>query len=211
MKSPIGGCVSVKHLPLSTEHASRLRGQTMQRSEYEKPDFSAMTAGKVRFGLLGASAMIRAGNEIVSENEVDDPAIYIGQKIAEDLSRRYELQLSASPPGEAKSDSLSDLVETYGATALLLDVKTINWSFLCFPTDWNNHKIRYSVRLCLIDTTRKMVIAEEFCPYQPEYEDSNDAPSYEDLMADRASGLKSALRTAAEHCIAFFKDNALPM
>lgn len=33
----------------------------------QKPDFSAMTAGKATFGLLGAAAMIFEGNSIIQK------------------------------------------------------------------------------------------------------------------------------------------------
>ena len=68
------GCVATRHAPLAEQDATSLTGKTLERSVYQKPSFVAFTAGKARLGALGAVAMIGAGNKIVQDNAVQDPA-----------------------------------------------------------------------------------------------------------------------------------------
>lgn len=60
---------------------------------YPTPDFAAYTAGKAGFGVIGVALIIKAGNEIIRENAVEDPAIRIGQELAHALAERHGLQL----------------------------------------------------------------------------------------------------------------------
>jgi hypothetical protein len=174
---------------------------------YPTPDFAAYTAGKAGFGVIGAALIIKAGNEIIRENAVEDPAIRIGQELAQALTEGHGLQLLASAPPVSQSDDVGALLQTYGDADLILDIKTINWMFIYFPTVWDNYRVLYSARLRVIDRQQKAVIAEGFCSYQPEYEDTNKAPTREDLIGNNAEGLKRELAKAADYCLAFFRTN----
>ena len=66
-------------------------------------------------------------------------------------------------------------------------VRTVNWSFAYFPTDWNSYRVIYSAKLRLTDTRNRKVLAEGFCARIPEKSDS--APGYEELLADQEEGL----------------------
>jgi hypothetical protein len=117
----------------------------------------------------------------------------------------------ASESGVSGSDDVGALAKTYANAELILDVKTIGWSFLYFPTDFNNYRVMYSARLRLIDRQRQAVMAEEFCSYTPEYEDTNKAPSYDELVGNNAAGLKRELANAARHCVELFQRSAVRM
>lgn len=68
------GCVSTQTASIANDNASAPHGKSIVVAKRVKPDFGAMTAGKVLFGLIGAAAMISAGNKIVADNHIDDPA-----------------------------------------------------------------------------------------------------------------------------------------
>jgi hypothetical protein len=103
---PATGCVSVQNRPLADAAATSLSGADIARTSRERPSFSAMTAGKAAFGMLGAAAMISAGNDVVTNNNIEDPAHKIadallsaiaekhGAEVVEQRSRRTR----ASPP-----------------------------------------------------------------------------------------------------------------
>ncbi len=58
----LSGCVSA---PIKTvSSANELQDKTIILTEYAKPNFTAMTAGKAMFGLFGAAAMVKAGNDL---------------------------------------------------------------------------------------------------------------------------------------------------
>lgn len=201
------GCVSTKNVKAD---ADGLRGgeyKTVTLTSREIPSFGATTAGKATFGLIGAAAMISAGNKIVSDNEVEDPAIHIGHQLAATLSQRMALQVQETAGKQVKGGDVKQIAGSYASSDLVLDVQTINWGFAYFPTDWNNYRVIYSAKLRLVDTKRRKLLAEGFCSRVPEK--SEGAPSHEELLADRAARLKSELRIAADQCIGEFTTKVL--
>ena len=185
------GCVSTKIVPLQQARMASLQGKTLTVAKREKPAFSAVTAGKAAFGLIGATAMIVKGNSIVQENNVEDPAGYIARELAGDLASAHSMTVVAA-----------------GSSAdILLDVQTVNWSFTYFPTDWNSYRVIYSAKLRLIDNRSRKVLAEGFCARIPEKSDS--APGYDELLADQAARLKQELTAGADQCIAEFRSKVL--
>lgn len=201
------GCVSTRNVKADVEMLRSAKPATVTVSARKKPDFAAMTAGKAAFGMIGAFAMIEAGNDIVEENGVQDPANYIGAELAKSLSESLGVQLVENGGKLAESGKPGDLARVYGNAHLLLDVQTINWSFTYFPTDWNSYRVVYSAKLRLVDTRTGKLRAEGFCARVPEKSDG--APSRDQLLADSAAGLKNELKVAADYCIGQFKSNVL--
>lgn len=201
------GCVSTKNVPVSDEAMTSMNGKSLAVAKRDKPHFMAQTAGKALFGLVGAAAMIEAGDRIVAENDVDDPAVYIANVLAADLARESGLVVDASLDAVTDSKDVAELAGEYQQYDYLLDVRTVDWSFGYFATDWNNYRVMYSAKLRLIDTRNREVVAEGFCSRIPEKSDG--APSHEQLLANQAQLLKSELSLAAEHCIAELGAKAL--
>ena len=203
----LSGCVSTKNIQISAADIKQLNPNNVAMTTRDKPDFAAMTAGKAMFAMLGAAAMIAAGNDLVKENQVEDPARYIQAELASALSSSYGFALSDSPAIKVDSDKPAKIAALAPASDLVLDIETINWSFVYFPTDWNNYRVIYSAKLRLINTKAKSIVAEGFCARVPE-EDAT-APSYDELVANKAERLKQELKIAADHCIGEFKSKVL--
>ena len=202
------GCVSTKNVKADVEMLRSDQPATVTVSARKKPDFVAMTAGTAAVGgLLGALAMIEAGNDIVEENGVQDPASYIGAELAKSMTQSLGVQLVENGGKLAESGKPGDLAKVYDNAHLLLDVQTINWSFTYFPTDWNNYRVVYSAKLRLVDTRTGKLRAEGFCARVPEKSDG--APSRDQLLADSAALLKNELKVAADYCIGQFRANVL--
>jgi phosphatidylglycerophosphatase A len=185
------GCVSTKIVPLEQGRMASLRGKTLTVAKREKPSFGAMTAGKALLGAIGAVAMIAKGNSIVQENNVEDPAGYIAKELAGDLATAHSMTV----------------VQAEGGADILLDVRTVNWSFVYFPTAPHRYRVIYSAKLKLTDTRSGKVLAEGFCARIPEKSDS--APGYEELLADQAARLKQELTAGADQCIGEFRSKVL--
>jgi hypothetical protein len=194
----LAGCVSTRTVPVDHEALVEFQGGTVVNSQREKPGFSAMTAGKAMFGAIGAVAMISAGNQIIRENDVNDPAVYISQTLLSDLAGAEALTPIKNAPTTDTTD-VAKLAKEYSAADLLLDVQTVNWSFGYFPTNWNHYRVIYSVKVRLIDTRHGKLLSEGFCARVPE--ETPDAPTREQLLNDQAAGLKRELGTAADYCI----------
>lgn len=168
-----------------------------------------MTAGKAGFGLIGGLAMISAGNKIVKDHQIEDPANLIRQELISALVAQRGLTLIETKDIVAESGDAKVLASKYKQADTLLDVQTINWSFGYFATDWNNYRVVYSVKLRMIDTRSGKMLAEGFCSRIPEK--SADAPNYEQLLANDAERLKSELHKSAESCLGELKTNALKL
>jgi hypothetical protein len=193
-----GGCVSTKNIPLDADAISKAKGGSIAATQREKPSFSAMTAGKAGFGLIGAVAMISAGNKIVTDNNVEDPALFIQKTLIGEFAQDNSLSI-VQVDVPAESTDVKKLARQYAKTDILFDVQTINWSFAYFPSDWNNYRVIYSAKLRVIDTKRGKLLAEGFCARVPEKAD--DAPSHEELLANGAERLKRELLLGADHCV----------
>ncbi|WP_448556127.1 hypothetical protein [Thalassotalea montiporae] len=199
----LSGCVSTKNVRISQQDLKQLNPNNLALTKREKPDFAAMTAGKAMFALVGAAAMIAAGNDIVEENSIEDPASYIQGELAKELTKNYGFKLGKSKNvTTSKSKKIS---EEFQGSDLVLDVETVNWSFVYYPSDWDNYRVIYSAKLRLFDTKTESVIAEGFCSRVPENIDT--APSHDELLDNNAALIKQELKIAANTCIDEFKTN----
>lgn len=195
------GCVSTKNVKIPENEFIQMKGKTIVTTVSEKPDFAAMTAGKAMFAMVGAAAMIYEGNQIIKNNNVQDPANYIGEKLATELSAKNSLNISSINNIES-SDGIDELSNKYSDKDYILDVRTINWSFAYFPTDWDNYRVIYSVKLRLIDTKNSNLIAEGFCSNVPDQ--TENSPSHDELLANDAQRLKNELQLSADKCLSQF-------
>jgi hypothetical protein len=99
------------------------------------------------------------------------------------------------------------LVMLHSEFDYLLDVRTHNWSFVYFPTDWDTYRVLYHAKLRLIDVKNNQVVAEAFCSHEPEQ--SQESLSYDELLNDNARGLTQELHLAAEYCVNDFRAKLL--
>jgi hypothetical protein len=199
----LAGCASTVNMPLGTSQADQIRGRSLAVVTHEKPSFSAATATKAMFGAFGAMTMISEGDEIVRANEVQDPSVYIAEAIAGALAQRYDLATSAET-SIANTDDVDALSEQYAASDLILLTMTRGWGFIYFPTDWDNYRVGLNVTMQLIDRDQRTVLAAADCAYQPEYADSDQASSHDDLLSNDAAGLKAELQEGADYCLKKF-------
>lgn len=205
----LGAGCAVKNVPLPQESMPTLQGLQVAQTRYAKPQFEAITAGKAMFGVFGAVAMLSAGNKLVAENGIQDPAPQISEALAKNLTERLKLRPIQVNGAELTSDSVEDLVKTAQPVELLLDVKTIRWGFLYFPTDFSHYRLLYSFRVRLIDTTVGKVLAEGWC-FQPDERHPNP-PTYDEMMANSAAWIKQELTSAAGRCAEQFRKETLSL
>lgn len=193
----LSGCVSAPTKPMDS--SAGLQGKSVVLTQYAKPDFSAMTPGKAAFGLFGALAMIHAGNELVMTDNIADPSIEIGEQVANDLSTRDGVRILSNQRVVAADDKPATLVKIYPGADMILDVKTINWMYNYYPTQWGKYHVNYAVRLRLLNGRTGDLIAQQLCKTDPT--DPANPPSLDGLRADHAALLKQLLHKAADTCI----------
>lgn len=202
----LGACSTVRHAPISDDSLSKLEGRSVVSSRHGQPDFVAFTAGKAVFGLIGALAATSAGNAIVKENEIEDPAITIASGLQAKLAAaKNTRQLDSS--GVADKDDTATVVAASQGGDFVLDVKTLGWMFSYYPTDWMHYRISYSARLRLIDSANKSVLAESACTSVQG--DDKNPPTKDQLLDDKATLLKEYLAKAATACTELLARGAL--
>jgi len=206
----LAGCVSVQEVPMSTASFDALRGRELSLAARDKPDFGAMTAGKAAggalFGALGGAiagnAMVSAGNELVAQNGIHDPAEQIGNALGSALGGRYATKATAFRT-RLSTDEPTEVSKTPNGADVVLDVRTINWGFVYFPTSWSKYRVMYSARARLLDARKGQVLAESGCAL-PLADNADAAPSYEEVVANGAAWLKGELQRAADYCAGQF-------
>jgi hypothetical protein len=148
----VSGCASVNIQPIDIKSVAALKNQSLSHTKREKPSFAAMTPGKAVFGLIGAAVMISEGNKIIEENGVPDPATSIAIGLAKALGEKYGTKFSGNTV-LVTTDEAERIADASKASAkFVLDVATINWSFIYFPTSWARYRVIYTARARLIDT-----------------------------------------------------------
>jgi hypothetical protein len=202
----LSGCATVSNTPLSQQASEQLRNKTLTVVNYPAADFSAFTAGKAMFGLIGAAEMTAAGNKIVKEDQIPDPDIRIGHELAQRLASERNMRVIAIDK-VAANDSPSTLASTYPGADLLLDVKTLSWMFVYYPSDWSHYKVIYSARVRLIDTASKDILAETAC--KTVQGDDKHPPTREQLLDDHGALLKDYLNKGADACVNVLAKNLL--
>lgn len=207
LSSALAGCVSTKTVGVAPSALAQYHGATVTVAHREKGSFIAQTAGKAMFGAIGAVAAVHAGNDIIRDDQVPDPAVSIGQALESDLAGQDGLRAIDTTVSTDTLD-VSKLASQYRDADLLVDVVTTYWGLIYFPTNWSHYKLLYSVKLRLIDTKQAKLVAEGFCTRKQETS-PDAAPTKAQLLDNQAAGLKKELADAAAYCTAEFREKAL--
>jgi hypothetical protein len=192
------GCVSTATKAIDAQSASAIRNQSVVHTVRKMPDFGEMTPTKAVFGVLGAAAMISEGNKTVAINKIADPADAIAEALLQAMQAGRGMQVVASPVRIDSEDPAQIAEAAKGKARYVLDVRTLVWQMMYFPTDWTHYQVLYTAKARLIDVESRNVVAEAFCKRQP---DSNTgAPTFDDMLALNAARLKAENANNAKAC-----------
>lgn len=191
------GCAPVPTKSINS--TAGLQGKRLVVTSHPIPDFSAGTAGKAMFAMVGAIAMIHAGNEMVRQDQIEDPAIRIGQRLSTDLAKTQGVIVLPPNGLVTSSDDPAALIKTYPGADLLLDVKTYAWSYVYYPTKWGSYRVNVDANVRLLDGKTGEIIAQQTCKIDPT--DPNNPPSLDALRANQSALLKQLLGKAADMCV----------
>jgi len=185
-------------IQLSTADAALLRGKTIALTFHERPSFTAMSAGKASFGLLGAMAMIKAGNTLVDSNHVADPAGIIRENLAAALRDAYGAQVLPADATPTKATKPKDLAALHVDADYVLDVRSGGWMYAYYPTKWGSYWVGYSAQVQLIDAKTGAVKANEAC--NANTRGHANPPSREQLVDNEAKLLKDVTASLGWMC-----------
>lgn len=199
----LAGCATPT-VPMQQNVAATLKGKTVARTTYAaKPDFTAMTPANGAFGLVGALAAISAGNSLVNDNGLTVPSDTIGQVLVSQLRDERGMRMAVEPVATSSDDIGRIVAAAKGKADYVLDVQTTGWGITYYPTHWGSYRVNHSAHARLIDVADNRVVAQGRCLTGPDYTDQ--APSYNELLDNRAAGLKSRLSLAGDECVAILK------
>lgn len=198
-------CVSTRTTPID-ERTNAWQGKSVVLTNRPSAGFAPMTAGKMMFGLLGAAAMIGSGRKIVAENALEDPAPFIGQQLRDAVAARYGIIPAGMPPVSIDETDVLKLARAGQGADLLFDVQVTGWGFAYKPS-LTHYFVILGVKLRVIDVQKQALIAEGFCTRNDKTE--KDLPTYDQLLADHATLLKSKLRQDTDACVKEFKEKVL--
>ena len=188
-----------KPVPLSGTDAAALQGKTVALTVHERPSFSAMTAGKASFGLFGAGAMISAGNKLIEDNGVADPAIIVREKLATALGEIYGAQVQAPDTAPTKATKPKELAALHPQSDYVLDVRSGGWMYAYYPTDWNSYWIGYSAQVQLIDTRTARQVSNLAC--NATTQKHANSPSRDDMHNNNAQLIKDVTTALGWTCV----------
>jgi hypothetical protein len=194
------GCVSTTTKTIDAQALSAVRNQSVAHTARDMPDFGEMTPAKATFGLIGAAMMISEGNKTVATNKIADPANAIAESLLSAMQSSQGMQVIATPV-RIDSEEPARIAElAKGKARYVLDVRTLMWQMMYFPTDWTHYQLLYTAKARLIDVDTKNVVAEAFCKQSPE--SNANAPTYDDMLALNAARLKATNAAYAQACAA---------
>jgi hypothetical protein len=203
----LSGCASTENIPIDIAHINATKPQTITTTIRVKPDFYAETPGKVVLTALFVNKIVAAGNEIIYENSIADPAGYISNELAEALSAKLNLEKISNNGKITYSPNPNLLSKAYSHSDLLLDIQTLYWGFTYFRADLKEYRVLYTAKLRLVDTRSSITIAEGVCYRRPDQDEHS--PSYTEMLSDKAVWIKRELIATADYCISEFKTNVL--
>lgn len=186
-------------MPLSEADATALSGKTVAVTLHERPSFTAMTAGKAGFGLFGVGAMVSAGNKLVDENHVEDPAVLIRSQLASSLASAYGAQMQpvdTTPTASKKKPK--EIAAAHPQADYVLDVESAGWMYSYRPTQWDIYWVSYSVQVKLVTKDGRLA-SNLACSGHTQAHPAS--PSRDELHANGAALLKQVTASLGWNCV----------
>ena len=198
---------NARTMALTDAARDALKGQAVVLATHKVPGFVARTADKAAFAVIGGIEMMSAGERLVAENGVDDPAVKLGHALLGDLVADGGAIAAPDATTPVDSDDPAKLAAAYPDSPYVLDVRTTMWNFGYYPLAWSHYRVLYGVRVKLVDARAKRVVAEGSCTRYDS--DEPHAPTIEELLANRAERLKAMLDVHATACLAELRHSVL--
>jgi hypothetical protein len=184
---------------LPSSAAAALSGKVLAVTRHKKADFSAMTAGKATFALIGGAAMVVAGNKIVEENQIADPADILEKELAPALAKQYGMTLKDGSGLFVDGSKPKEIIAVQPESDFILDLQSNGWMFAYYPTDWNTYWIGYATQAQLLDAKSGKVLSKMSC-----YTDTQKhpkSPGKDDMLANQAKLIKDVTASLGWICL----------
>jgi hypothetical protein len=189
-----------KITPLTADAAAQIQNKTFIVTRHAKPDFTAMTAGKASFALLGAIAMVKEGNEIVQENHIPDNAEILESVLVPVLIKKYAMKLVDENANHTALVKPEEIAKEQTQGDYILDIASLNWMSLYYPGNWSEYHTFYMGQARLIERATGKQLSSMTCVINGRKEKNKFPPSKDDMLADQAQLLKDMLASQGWSC-----------
>ena len=156
-----------------------------------------MTPGKAAFGVAGTMAMLGAGEQIVKENLITEPAGALSRDLARVVADRTS-GVVREAPAPATALKPEEIAKGAAGARYVVDVTTLGWNYLYQPLKWTSFNANYAARLQVIDATSGKLLLKDTCAW-PKKEQA-EFVGQEELLANQASELKRQIMKATLVC-----------
>jgi hypothetical protein len=205
----VTGCVSTRTAQIENETVNALRGKTVATTDRPRAGLMAMTRGKAYFGVLGVAAMVEAGQSIIKENDIQDPAPIVNHALLLAAEKQYGVVAATTAPVHIDTTDVSKLVEAANGADVLFDVQQVGAGFRYLPFKYGQYVVESSFKFRIIDVHARKLIAEGFCAQSTKDEPTH--PSDDELLADKAARLKATFNAQREQCTNQFATQVLSL
>ena len=200
---PLAACALSDSLSLGPDGADRLAGKQVHAVREASPLFAAVNASLPFSGDIGRRRGLGDGARIVDQNALVDPSLMVEDALAAHLLARYGAvgDGAAIEFGDAeKPDDPAQWSANRADDGLILDVETRHWGFAYFPTQQDRYRVIYVAMVRVIDAGTGQILAQHLCDKRGP-DSAAAAPTYDEMLADRAALLKAMLAEHAAGCI----------
>ena len=209
-------CATVNDIPIDPKAIPSLGGKEMVVVRRAIADFTAVTPNTMSVGIVpivGFAAKDKlltvAGNLLVEEHRLEDPAYEIADEIAAIMEVKYGTKRTSNRNVQTGGDDdISVLSAAYQSVPLALDVKTIAWGLSYTIITSDQYHVFLRVRLRLVNTDARKALVQAQCHYRTTRDETT---TYDELVKNNALHLKEELQKGVRFCVRDFSSKYLGM
>lgn len=201
------GCASIPTQSVSNQSMVAWKGRTVAFTARPRPSMVMMTAGKGALGLIGVAAGVSAGNALVKEDQIPDPAPLVANDLLQIAEKQYGVVPASLPPATVDTRDVAELTKAGKGADLLFDVESLGQAINYYPTDWSHYWLMSGLILRVIDVHTGTVVGEAVCRQNSQHQPN--PPNKNELLANDGQVLKSMIAAQSEACRDQFADQVL--
>jgi len=202
----LAGCVSTKTAQIENGKAAALRGKAVAITDRPRAGLIAMTRGYGMLGAVGVGVMVAHGENIIKDNDIQDPAPQINHALLLAAQSQYGIVPVSTPPAHVDTTDVVQLAQAAGGADVLFDVQETIRQFRYRPFS-AGYIVDSGFKFRIIDVHSRTMIAEGFCSQSTK--DDPARPSDDDLLANGAAMLKQTLDAQRDRCRSQFEAQVL--
>jgi hypothetical protein len=204
-------CTSTAPSRLSSTQRAAIEGKYVLLQQPASSQFALISSSSTIAGALdpftaGANSVkaSKAGNTIVEQDHLVDPATVIGPALLAELVSTYGMK-PIQGNGLPATSSRSTTPPT-GAD-FVLSVEVSSWSTMYLLTSLSHYGVMLAARGKIVDGATAKVLREGRCIIRPR--DQSDAPTFTELMENDGVRLRAEVDYATQACVEALKHSVV--